>query len=108
MDRECHYALVSQHLDNFTPKFQRQLLELAQTYCAIYEQPLEDFPESFHPLLDNLRNQYKQSAWQEAVDNIEQSTEDCAARVIPITSADYPISCDKLVVLRACSMLVAI
>jgi len=90
MDRECHYALVSQHLDNFTPKFQRQLLELAQTYCAIFEQPFEDFPESFHPLLDNLRNQYKQSAWQEAVDNIEQSTEDCAARVIPITSADYP------------------
>ena len=27
MDRECHYALVSQQLDNFTPKFQRQLLE---------------------------------------------------------------------------------
>lgn len=90
MDRECHYALVSQHLDNFTPKFQRQLLELAQTYCAIFEQPCEDFPESFHPLLDNLRNQYKQAAWQEAVDNIVQSTENCAAHIIPITSADYP------------------
>ena len=90
MDRECHYALVSQHLDTFTPKFQRQLLEQAQTYCAIFEQSLDDFPESFHPLLDNLRNQYEQAGWQEAVDNIEQRTEDCGARIIPITSADYP------------------
>ena len=91
MDRECHYALVSQHLDNFTPKFQRQLLEQAQTYCAIFEQPLEDFPESFHPLLENLRDQYKQSAAGSRLwITIEQRTEDCAARVIPITSADYP------------------
>jgi len=90
MDRECHYALVSQYLDKFTPKFQRQLLEQAQTYCAIFERSLEDFPESFHPLLDNLRSQYEQATWREAVDNIAQRGEDCGAHIIPITSADYP------------------
>jgi len=90
MDRECHYALVSQHLEQFTPKFQRQLLEQALTYGAIFEQPLEDFPELFHPLLQNLRDQYEQGSWRKAVDTIAQRTEDCGAYIIPITSTDYP------------------
>ena len=90
MDRECHYALVSQHLIKFTPKFQRQLLEQALTYGCIFEQPLEDFPQSFHPLLQNLREQYEQGNWRQAVDAIEQRTENCGACIIPITSADYP------------------
>ena len=90
MDRECHYALVSQHLNKFTPKFQRQLLESAQTYCAIFEQSLEGLPESLHPFLENLRNQYEQASWREAVETIVLRTEDCGARMIPITSRDYP------------------
>ena len=90
MDRECHYALVSQHLENFTPKFQRQLLEQALTYSAIFEQSLQDFPELFHPLLQNLRNQYEQASWRETVDNIERRSENCGAYIIAITSADYP------------------
>jgi DNA processing protein len=90
MDRECHYALVSQHLEQFTPKFQRQLLEQALTYRGIFEQSLKDFPESFHPLLQNLRDQYELGSWRQAVDTIEQRTEHCGAYIIPITSTDYP------------------
>ncbi len=90
MDRECHYALVSQHLNKFTLKFQRQLLEEAETYRAIFERPAEDFPEPFHPLLENLREQYQQGSWRPALDLIEQRTEACGATIIPITSTDYP------------------
>tara|TARA_B110000211_G_scaffold130019_1_gene149354 strand:- start:824 stop:1954 length:1131 start_codon:yes stop_codon:yes gene_type:complete len=90
MDRECHYALVSQHLNKFTPKFQRQLLEEAETYRAIFERRVEDFPEPFHPLLENLREQYQQGSWRQALDLIEQRTEACDASIMPITSTDYP------------------
>ena len=90
MDRECHYALVSQHLNKFTPKFQRQLLEEAETYRAIFERPVEDFPEPFHPLLEDLREQYQQGSWRQALDLIEQRTEACDASIMPITSTDYP------------------
>ena len=90
MDRECHYALVSQHLNKFTPKFQRQLLEEADSYCAIFEQPIENFSESFHPLLEDLRHQYEQGHWRQALDSIEQQSARCGAHIIPITSAEYP------------------
>ena len=90
MDRECHYALVSQHLNKFTPKFQRQLLEEADSYCAIFVQSIENLSESFHPLLEDLRHQYEQGHWRQALDRIEQQSERCGAHIIPITSAEYP------------------
>ena len=97
MDRECHYALVSQHLNKFTPKFQRQLLEEANTYCAIFEQAIEDFPEPFHPLLQDLRHQYVQAHWRQALDRIEQQSDNCGAHIIPITSPDYPDQLKQIV-----------
>tara|TARA_B110000902_G_scaffold247547_1_gene303726 strand:+ start:338 stop:1468 length:1131 start_codon:yes stop_codon:yes gene_type:complete len=97
MDRECHYALVSQHLNKFTPKFQRQLLEEAGTYRAIFEQSIEEFPESFYPLLEDLRHQYQQSNWRQALDSIEQHSENCGAHIIPITSPDYPDQLKQIV-----------
>ena len=97
MDKECHYALVSQQLDKFTAKFQRQLLEQSNSYCAIFEQSLDDYPESFHPLLQNLRYQYDQANWRQPVESIEQRAENCMARIIPITSSDYPDSLRQIV-----------
>ncbi|MDG1495961.1 MAG: DNA-processing protein DprA [Porticoccaceae bacterium] len=97
MDRECHYALVSQQLDNFTPKFQRQLLEQAQTYCAIFEQAIDDFAEPFHPLLQDLRHQYERATWRQSLDSIEQQSENCGAHIIPITSVDYPQQLKQIV-----------
>lgn len=97
MDRECHYALVSQHLNTFTPKFQRQLLEETDTYCAIFEQAIEDFPESLHPLLQDLRHQYERAHWRQALDSIEQQTDNCGAFIIPITSPEYPSQLKQIV-----------
>jgi DNA processing protein len=97
MDRECHYALVSQQLNNFTPKFQRQLLEQAQTYRAIFEQAIDDFAEPFHPLLQDLRHQYERATWRQSVDSIEQQSENCGAHIIPITSVDYPQQLKQIV-----------
>lgn len=97
MDRECRYALVSQHLNTFTPKFQRQLLEETDTYCAIFEQAIEDFPESLHPLLQDLRHQYERAHWRQALDSIEQQTDNCGAFIIPITSPEYPNQLKQIV-----------
>ena len=90
MDRECHYALVSQQLDCFYPSIQRQLLDHCSGYVDIFEQPLNHYPKDLHPLLDNLRDQYHRNLWRPAIERIEQHTAHSGVRIIPITSPDYP------------------
>jgi len=90
VNRECHYALVSQHLENFTTKFQRQLLEYSNSYRTIFERPPSDYPEQLWPLLENLQDQYQRQTWRDSVEAIERRIEKCSASIIPITSDDYP------------------
>ncbi len=90
MDKECHYALVSQQLQNFTAKSQRQLLEYSNSYRTIFERPPSDYPEQLRPLLENLQEQYQQQSWRDSLVSIEQRLENCSASVIAITSGEYP------------------
>jgi DNA processing protein len=90
VDKECHYALVSQHLKNFTTKFQRQLLEYSNSYRTIFERPPSDYPEQLWPLLENLQEQYQRQVWRDCIEAIERRIDKCAASIIPITSDDYP------------------
>ena len=90
MDKESHYALVSQHLENFTAKSQRQLLEYSNSYRTIFERPPSDYPEELRPLLENLQDQYQRQTWREKIDNIEQRIDKCSATIISITSDEYP------------------
>lgn len=97
MDKECHYALVSQQLDKFSKKFQRQLLEHSNSYRAIFERPPSDYPKQLWPLLESLQAQYQQQSWRSLVDSIEERVELCAASIIPITSDDYPALLKQIV-----------
>jgi DNA processing protein len=90
VDKECHYALVSQHLENFTTKFQRQLLEYSNSYRTIFERPPNDYPKQLWPLLENLQDQYQRQTWRHCIEAIEERIEKCSASIIPITSDDYP------------------
>jgi len=90
VDKECHYALVSQHLENFTAKFQRQLLEYSNSYRTIFERPPSDYPEQLWPLLENLQDQYQRQTWRNCIETIEERIEKCSASIIPITSDEYP------------------
>ena len=90
MDKECHYALVSQHLENFTAKYQRQLLEYSNSYRTIFERPPSDYPEQLWPLLENLQDQYHHQTWRDCLESIEERLENCCGSIIPITSDDYP------------------
>ena len=90
MDKECHYALVSQHLQNFTAKAQRQLLEYSNSYRTIFERPPGDYPEQLWPLLENLQDQYQQQAWRDRLQSIEERLANCCGAIVPITSDDYP------------------
>ena len=56
MDKESHYALVSQQLEKFTTKLQRQLLEYSNSYRTIFERPAGDYPEQLWPLIENLQD----------------------------------------------------
>ena len=90
MDKECHYALVSQHLEDFPPKCQHQLLEYSNSYRTIFERPPSDYPEQLRTLLENLQDQYQRQLWRDSVEGIEERIAKCTAAVIPITSDDYP------------------
>lgn len=90
MDKECHYALVSQHLQKFTAKSQRQLLEYSNSYTAIFERPPSDYPEPLWALLENLQDQYQQQSWRDSLESIEERLENCSGSIIPITSVNYP------------------
>ena len=90
MDKESHYALVSQQLEKFTTKLQRQLLEYSNSYRTIFERPAADYPEQLWPLIENLQDQYQQQGWRDRIDSIEQRIEKADASIIPITSTDYP------------------
>ncbi|MDG1819569.1 MAG: DNA-processing protein DprA [Porticoccaceae bacterium] len=90
MDKESHYALVSQQLEKFTTKLQRQLLEYSNSYRTIFERPAGDYPEQLWPLIENLQDQYQQQGWRDRIDSIEQRIEKADASIIPITSTDYP------------------
>lgn len=90
MDKESHYALVSQHLQNFTAKYQRQLLEYSNSYRTIFERPPSDYPEQLRPLLENLQEQYQRQTWRDCLEGIEERIDKCSAVIIPITSDEYP------------------
>lgn len=90
MDKESHYALVSQHLQNFTAKSQRQLLEYSNSYRTIFERPPSDYPEQMWPLLENLQDQYQQQSWRDSLQAIEERLENCCGSIIAIASPDYP------------------
>ena len=90
MDKESHYALVSQHLQNFTAKYQRQLLEYSNSYRTIFERPPSDYPEQLRPLLENLQEQYQRQTWRDCLEAIEERIDKCSAAIIPITSDEYP------------------
>ena len=90
MEKESHYALVSQHLENFTAKSQRQLLEYSNSYRTIFERPPSDYPEQLWPLLENLQEQYQRQTWRDSLESIEERIDKCSATIIPITSTEYP------------------
>lgn len=90
MDKESHYALVSQHLENFTTKLQRQLLEYSNSYRTIFERPPSDYPEQLWPLLENLQDQYQRQTWLDCIEGIEKRIDKCSASIISITNDDYP------------------
>jgi len=90
VEKESHYALVSQHLENFTAKSQRQLLEYSNSYRTIFERPPSDYPEQLWPLLENLQEQYQRQTWRDSLESIEERIDKCSATIIPITSTEYP------------------
>ena len=97
MEREHHYALVSQQLEKFTLTSQNQLLEDSHSYTAIFERPMENYPRGLQPLVEDLRHQYQQRKWQSAVDSIGERMEHCGATVLTITSENYPSQLKQIV-----------
>lgn len=97
MDREHHYALVSQLLEKFSANIQSQLLDYSQSYTAIFEQPVGSFPQELQPFLVNLQQQYQQRKWQGDIDSILERMESCGAELLPVTSQSYPRQLKQIV-----------
>lgn len=90
MDREHHYALVAQHLEKFSVNIQSQLLDYSHSYTAIFERPVDSYPQKLRPLIETLQQQYQQRGWQRDIDSIYERVEKSGAMLLAVTSQDYP------------------
>ena len=90
MDREHHYALVAQHLEKFSANIQSQLLDYSHSYTAIFERPVDSYPQKLRPLIETLQQQYQQRGWQRDIDSIYERVEKSGAMLLAVTSQVYP------------------
>lgn len=87
---ETHYALVAQYLAQFPPKLQSQLVDQTGSYTALFTEPAERFAAQFQEPIRWVQEGYHRQHWSDQLDSTLQIIERVGARIIPITSADYP------------------
>lgn len=87
---ETHYALVAQYLAQFPSKLQSQLVDQAGSYTALFTEPAERFASQFQEAIRWVQEDYHRQHWSHQLNYTLQLIERVGARIIPITSPDYP------------------
>lgn len=82
---ELHFVLVSQLLEAFPRSLQADMLAQYGSYRAIFTQS----DASVSPVAA-IQEQYHQGRWQPELDLLLDRVESCGAKIIPVTSSDYP------------------
>lgn len=87
---EIHYALVAQHLPRFPPKLQSLLVAEVGSYTALFTQPPTGLAPQFEETIARFQEEYHHQHWSGQVESTMALVEQVGARIIPITSGDYP------------------
>lgn len=87
---ETHYALVAQYLSRFPIKLQSLLVGEVGSYTELFTRSPARLEQKFHDTVARLQEEYHQQNWAERLASSMEVAEQVGARIIPITSTDYP------------------
>jgi DNA processing protein len=87
---EAQWALIAQTLGSCTPKLQLHLIESLGSFKQIFESKLPVSHLGLNKQLQLIRQAYHKGQWQKEFAKITQIIDQHQAKIIPITSEDYP------------------
>ena len=87
---EAQWALISQTLKPCTPKLQLALIDQMGSFRQLFESRNSVDNPALNQQLQLIRQAYHKGQWQKEVAKINQTLDQYQAKIIPITSEDYP------------------
>lgn len=87
---EAQWALIAQNLSPCTPKLQLNLIDNLGSFKKIFESKQPVSHSELNQQLQLIRQAYHKGHWQKKVAKITQIVDQYQAKIVPITSEDYP------------------
>jgi DNA processing protein len=87
---EAQWALIAQSLKPCTPKLQLNFIEYFGSFSQLFESQESIDNPALNQQLQVVRRAYHAGQWQDDVESINNTLEQYQAKIIPITSEDYP------------------
>ena len=87
---EAQWALIAQTLKPCTPKIQLALIDQMGSFRQLFESRDSVDNPALDQQLQIIRKAYHAGQWQTEVDKIGKTLDQYQAKIIPITSEDYP------------------
>jgi DNA processing protein len=87
---EAQWALIAQTLKPCTPKLQLALIDQMGSFRQLFESRNSVDNPALNQQLQLIRQAYHKGQWQKEVAKINQTLDQYQAKIIPITSEDYP------------------
>ena len=87
---EAQWALIAQTLKPCTPKIQLALIDQMGSFRQLFESRDSVNNSALDQQLQIIRKAYHAGQWQTEVDKIGKTLDQYQAKIIPITSEDYP------------------
>jgi DNA processing protein len=88
--KEIELALIAQQISGLTLKVQAELLAITSTYTELFVGDFDAYSLPEKTAICHFREQYEKTNWQSFVSDTFDILDRTNARVIPITSEQYP------------------
>ena len=93
---EAQWALIAQILKPCTPRLQLALIEQLGSFSQIFESQVSINNPALNQQLQVIRRAYNQGKWTGQVEQIVQTLKQFEAKILPITSDDYPLQLKQI------------
>jgi DNA processing protein len=87
---EAQWALIAQILKPCTPRLQLALIDQLGSFSQIFESQASINNQVLNQQLQIIRRAYHAGQWQYDAESISKTLQQYQAKIIPITSEDYP------------------
>ena len=105
---EAQWALIAQILKPCTPRLQLALIEQLGSFSQIFESQASINNPALNQQLQIIRRAYNQGKWTGQVEQIGQTLKQSEAKILPITSDDYPLQLKQIAQPPPCFIFVVI